>query len=53
MNLETLIEEVQDLKRAKSLLKELFWAVGPYGSDSPPEELMIRLQNYFEFDDSE
>ena len=53
MNLDSLIEEIQDLKEAKRLLEELFWAVGPHGSDMPPERLMIRLQKYFNFGDSE
>ena len=51
--LEQLLEEIEDLKKAKKLLEEVFHAVGPYEHDAVPDELRWKICDYFKFDDSE
>lgn len=54
LQIDKLFDEINDLKEAKELLREVFWhGIGPYGDETPSTELMVKLQRYFNFDDSE
>jgi len=46
-----LVEEIQDLQKAKDLLEEVWLADGR--EVKLPFELYMKLNDYFEFDDSE
>jgi|688.fasta_scaffold250321_4 hypothetical protein len=49
-----LVEEIQDLQKAKDLLEEVWLADMRYGQEVKiPRELSMRLNDYFEVDDSE
>jgi len=48
-----LFDEIEHLKRARELLSQVWLELGPYNMDSLSYVLQGRLQNYFEFDDSE
>lgn len=50
--LEKFITEIKHLREAKELLEEIWVEVGPY-SNKLNNETMIKLQKYFDFDDSE
>lgn len=47
--------ELNKLKEGCTLLEEIWNWCGPYGllKEPIPEELLIQLQRYFDFDDSE
>lgn len=52
--IDKFLDEINDLKLAKELLSEVFWGgIGPYCDLTPSTDLKIRLQRYFNFDDSE
>lgn len=46
-----LVEDIQDLQKAKDLLEEVWLNVG--GAVTLPNELRWKLDDYFEVDDSE
>jgi hypothetical protein len=49
-----LVEEIQDLQKAKDLLVEVWLADVRYGQEVKiPHELPMKLNDYFEVDDSE
>ena len=64
-NLEALKNEVAHLEEAEDLLNELYFGFGPYGirrllqehrNDFFPtnvDQLLTKLENHFNFDDSE
>jgi hypothetical protein len=50
-NIEDLYKEIDHLEESKELLKELWSEFGPY-DNKLPMGLKIKMQRYFEFDDS-
>ena len=46
------LEEIEDLKKAKALLEEIWIEIGPY-STVLKDSLQQKINNYFRFDDSE
>ena len=64
-NLEALKGEIAHLEEAEDLLRELYFGLGPYGirrvlqehrEDFLPnkaDQLLTKLENHFNFDDSE
>jgi hypothetical protein len=50
--IERLIEELQDLRKAKELLTEV-WCYRPYTGKGMQEDMLRKLRDYFAFDDSE
>ena len=51
--IEGLIDEVAKLKKGNELLEELWLEHGPYRDDPISDELWYKVNNFFEFDDSE
>ncbi len=51
-NLNAILNEIEELKEGVGLLEEIWSELGPY-TDHLPIELRIKLQRYFNFDDSE
>lgn len=51
--LNGLLDEIEDLKKAKGLLGEIYAEVGPYGNGRISDQLLYRINYYFKFDDSE
>lgn len=64
-NLEALKDEIKYLEEAEELLHEIYFGLGPYGirvvlqehkKDLFPtqaDQLLVKLDNHFNFDDSE
>ena len=50
--LDTVLQEVEELRAARALLAQIWQEVGPYGGTVSQQSLHA-LQNYFDFDDSE
>jgi hypothetical protein len=51
--LDKLLEDVNKLKQAYSLLEQVWLEHCPYGQDPIPDELRYRINDFFNFDDSE
>lgn len=51
--LEQLLNEIEDLKRAKELLEKVYSEYGAYGDGKISDKTRYELQDYFKFDDSE
>ena len=52
-NLEKVLEDIEKLRQAYELLEQVFLEHGPYGDCPIPDELRYKINNYFDFDDSE
>lgn len=61
-NIELLTDEINKLTRAYELLQEVYYSTGPYNKPYEDKmgnkmalepEVMRKLDNFFEFDDSE
>lgn len=50
--MESLLSEILHLQEGNTLLQDIWLALGPY-TTALPDELCRRLQDHFEFDDSE
>jgi len=50
--IENLLMEINHLKEAEELLEEIWGELGPY-TDKLSMELLIKLQRFMNFDDSE
>lgn len=51
--LQELIEEINHLIEAKKLLERVYLEVGPYGDGKIERETRHKINDYFNFDDSE
>lgn len=53
--IDELIKEMQELQEAKEILKQIYSEVGPYYSPDNilSEDIIMKLRNFFKFDDSE
>ena len=52
-NLEKVLEEIDRLREAYELLEQVHLEHGAYGENPIPEKLRYKINNYFDFDDSE
>lgn len=48
-----LIDDLQVLSEADTLLQDIFSEIGPYNNRKISDETWEKVRNYFEFDDSE
>lgn len=49
-----LIAELQQLQQAKALLEQVWAEIGPYSKETQiSNDLQVKLQTYFKWDDSE
>lgn len=53
MEINEFIKEIQNLQKAKELLKEVWLDIEVYYNDSLSPEVIRKLNDYFELDDSE
>lgn len=51
--LEKFLENINQLKLAHELLEQVWLEHCPYGQDPISDKLRYRINDYFEFDDSE
>jgi hypothetical protein len=49
----SIIELLSDALKAKNLLSELHSQIGPYGIGKIEQKTLRKINNYFDFDDSE
>jgi hypothetical protein len=52
-HLENVLEDVNKLLEGYDLLEQVYLEHGPYGDCPIPDELRYKINNYFDFDDSE
>jgi hypothetical protein len=50
--IEQIAEEIRDLEEAKQLLGEIWAELGPY-TQALSQKLVVQIQKYYNFDDSE
>lgn len=53
MIIDSIMEEINDLKEAKNLLEKIYSDIGPYKDEQVSDETWKLVRDYFKFDDSE
>ena len=51
--LEKFLEDIQKLAQAEILLDSIWAEIGPYNRGPISEELILKLRDFYDFDDSE
>ena len=51
-SLDKCLEDIEKLKMAYKLLLEIYGEIGPYNSKKISDEMLVKMNNFFKFDDS-